>query len=611
MMTYIRNNRQSQFLLAGTCLMVVGFVLGAKESELSSWSYYLAVVCLGYFATKQAIHLSLKERKVNVDLLMVLAAIGALSIGEEVEATVLLFIFAAAEVLERYVTDRSSSAITSLMEAVPKTAQLVGKGNHIQTVSTDQLQLGDLVLVSKGAQIPIDGFVSQATTVSEMALTGEASPVEKQSGQEVFAGTVNLGEPVQVEVGKRSDQTVFSNIVRLVQEAQEQPSQLARWIDHFEGWYVIAVLVTVPLFIIALMVIQELGWQDAFYRGMVLLTVASPCALVASVTPATLSAISRAAKLGVLVKGGQAMGNLAEISVLYTDKTGTLTEGKFKVVNLSISTENQPLLLGMTSHSQHPISQAISQYLLEKGVVPQKMTAPIEEHPGQGLQAGPYQLLNRKAVATLSDPSYFFTQAAQFLTTSFLTDGKEILGFIALEDQLRPEAIRAVQAFQKEGIRVEMLTGDNERVAEQIAAQAGIDQFEANCLPTDKATRVQETVQTEIVAMIGDGINDAPALAHAHLGVAMGSGSAIAMETADLVMVQNNLAKFYDVYQMSRKLKRIIIENVGFAVGVMIILIVLNVLGILDLTLGVIFHEGSTILVILNGLRLLKWQSDL
>ncbi|MEY8463023.1 heavy metal translocating P-type ATPase [Streptococcus merionis] len=606
MITYVKSNRQAQFLLAGTLLMLGGFV--CQFHTLSRWHFYLAIIFLGYFATRQAVKLSLEERKVNVDLLMVLAALGALLIGEQAEATVLLFIFSAAEVLERYVTDKSGSAITQLMSAVPETAQLFEDNGSLRTVSTSHLRVGDLILVSKGAQFPIDGVALERTTVSEMALTGEAVPIEKAQGQEVFAGTVNLGEAVRVKVSKTSDQTVFSNIVRLVQEAQDQPSQLARWIDCFEGWYVLAVLLIVPLFILALMVVQSLSWQEAFYRGMVLLTVASPCALVASVTPATLSAISRAAKLGVLVKGGQAMGNLADISLLFTDKTGTLTEGKFEVVAFEVSEAFRSHLLAMTSHSQHPISKAISTYLLEQNVLPKPLQTPVQELAGEGLQSGEFYLINAKAVAHLSDPNGYLIQANNYLTTVFWADSQEVLGFIALEDCLRPEAVEAVKAFQAQGIEVQMLTGDQPSVAQKIAKETTISHFEASCLPADKAEQVKKAVQTETVAMIGDGINDAPALAHAHLGIAMGSGSAIAMETADLVMVQNNLNKLYQVYRLSRKLKSIVVENVVFSVGIMVILIVLNIIGILDLTRGVIFHEGSTILVIVNGLRLLNWK---
>lgn len=303
MIDYIKSKRTAQFVILGTITMILGLISQNQAPILGKVFLYLAIFFLGYYASKKAVHVSIREKSPNVDLLMILAALGALIIQEESEAAILLFIFATAEVLEAYATEKSTSAISSLMSQVPETAQLLKADGQTVEVATSDLNVGDVIVVAKGNQIPIDSLAMTATTVNEMALTGEAIPVDKEVGDEVFAGTLNEGHAVKLQVNKRSHETVFSNIIRMVEQAQSQPSKIGATIDHFERYYVMGVLITVPLFILALYYLQALSFQQAFYRGMVLLTVASPCALVASVTPATLSAISKGARIGVLIKG--------------------------------------------------------------------------------------------------------------------------------------------------------------------------------------------------------------------------------------------------------------------------------------------------------------------
>ena len=445
------------------------------------------------------------------------------------------------------------------------------------------------------------------TTVNEMALTGEAVPVEKEVGDEVFAGTLNEGHAVTLQVTKTSDQTVFSNIIRMVEQAQNQPSKIGAWIDRFERFYVIGVLLAVPLFILALNQLQGLSFQDAFYRGMVLLTVASPCALVASVTPATLSAISKGARIGVLIKGGTALENLAAVDLIYSDKTGTLTYGNFEVLDAVIPEDILPLVVAMEQSSHHPIAQAIVKHYADVDLSQLPANLNVQEESGMGLICGDVRVGKPAAFADYQDPNGYAQSLSAGQTTVIVAKGETVVGYLNLADQVRPESAQAVHDFQKEGVEVVMLTGDNEAVAERIAKEVAVDDFRANCLPQDKIQDVQRSQAAgRVVAMIGDGINDAPALANANVGIAMGSGSAIAMESAELVMVQNNFAKLFQVFKLSHKLNRIIWQNLFFSVGVIIILITLNILGLLDLTKGVIFHEMSTILVILNGLRLLK-----
>lgn len=605
MQHYFKKNRQAQFLMLGTLFLIVGLVVQKMAEAVALIFLCLSLFFLSYFATLKACQLTLSEKKLNVDLLMILSALGAVVIGEMVEAALLLLIFSGAEVLENYVTAKSSDSLTQLLTLVPVRAKRLKEDGQLEEVSTAQMAIGELMLVAKGEQFPLDGRCLQETSAGEMALTGESIPVDKAVGDEVFAGTINLGHPVQIQVTKTSEQTVFSKIIQLVQEAQDRPSSLETGVERFETYFVPAVLLSIPVFILGLMGIQGLPFQEAFYRGMVLLTVASPCALVASVTPASLSAISHAARLGVLVKGGRVMSLLADLESMFTDKTGTLTQGHFQVVDYQIALDVLPLVLGMAKQSQHPISQAIVKQLEEDGVLMDSSLKGVWELAGHGLSYKELRLVKASLLEGLADPHHYLKQAEAERTSVFLADKDEVLGYFSLADQLRPEALSAVSGFQKEGIAVEILTGDNEQVTAMIASSLGITSYRSNCLPQDKASLVQKASQNQVVAMIGDGINDAPALAHATIGIAMGTGASVAMETADIVMVKNHLGKLLEIYRLSRKLKRIIGQNIWFAVGVMGVLVGLNLLGLLDLTQGVIFHECSTILVILNGLRLL------
>lgn len=607
MLDYIKTKRTAQFVILGTICLFLGISTQHQVPLMGRSFLYLAIFFLGYFATKKAIHESIQNRSPNVDLLMILAALGAMIIQEEVEGAILLFIFATAEVLEAYATEKSTSAISSLMSQVPETAQLLKEDGQTVEVPTSDLKVGDTILVAKGNQIPIDSQAMNATTVNEMALTGEAVPVEKEVGDEVFAGTLNEGGAVTLKVTKTSDETVFSNIIRMVEQAQSQPSKIGAAIDRFERFYVIGVLLAVPLFIAALYYLQDLTFQQAFYRGMVLLTVASPCALVASVTPATLSAISNGARIGVLIKGGTALENLAGINLIYSDKTGTLTFGNFEVLDSIVPDDILPMVIAMEQGSHHPIAQAIVKHFPNVDLSQLPANLEVEEEPGMGLVCGDVRVGKPAAFVNYKDPNGYAHNLSKGQTTVIVAKGDSVVGYLTLADQVREESAQAVHDFQKEGVQVIMLTGDNEAVAEKIAKEVAVDDFRANCLPQDKIQDVQASQAAgKQVAMIGDGINDAPALANANVGIAMGSGSAIAMESADLVMVQNNFAKLFQVYLLSHRLNKIIWQNLFFSVGVIIVLITLNVLGLLDLTKGVIFHETSTILVILNGLRLLK-----
>lgn len=609
MKNFLIKNRAGQFLLIGILFTIAGFLLAPLGGFYRPLSFYIAIFFLGYFAAKKAVLETIQEKSPNVDLLMILAALGACLINYESEGAVLLLIFAGAEFLEEYATNKSTSAISELMAHVPSVAQVLQDNGEVVEVPTESLQVGNIVVVSKGMQLPIDGYADRKAQINEAALTGESLPAEKQKGDEVFAGTINEGNAFHLKVNKTSDQTVFSNIIRMVEEAQTRPSKISKFIDRFETKYVIGVLIAVPLFIMALQYFNGYTFQEAFYRGMVLLTVASPCALVASATPATLSAISNGAKNGVLVKGGAAMEALNTMDILYSDKTGTLTFGNFQLVDHAAPADVIQEVVYMEQQSSHPIANAIVAAFPEADLTGVDRSQPVEEIAGSGLKKGQLKVGKPAAFEGYRDENRYQDKAAGDHTTILVARGQEIVGYFSLSDQIRHEAVEAVAGFQKEGIQVVLLTGDNEQVAQKVAQEVGVDRHVSHCLPEDKINYVLESQQAgKVVGMIGDGINDAPALANADIGIAMGSGSSVAMESADVVIVKNDLAKLLYSYQLSSRLNRIIRQNVAFSVGVIVILITLNILGYLDLPMGVVFHEGSTILVILNGLRLLQQE---
>ena len=607
MFNYLFTNRQGQFLVAGIIFIILGFALMPVEGIYSSIAFYIAIFFLGFYASKNAVIETIRERSPNVDLLMILAAIGAVIINYESEGALLLLIFAGAEVLENYATSKSTKAISELMSHLPSTASRIGADGEITEIPTEELIQGDIVLVAKGEQIPIDGQADRQVSVNEAALTGESVPVVKEKDEEVFAGTVNDGNSFRLTVTKTSDDTIFSNIVRMVEEAQQRPSKLSKTIDRIESKYVISVLIGVPVFIAILYFFNNLGFEESFYRGMVMLTVASPCALVASATPATLSAISNGAKNGILFKGGAAMEALSTMDILYSDKTGTLTYGDFVVEEYAADEDTLKEVVTIEQHSSHPIAEAIVKKFKTLDLDSVDDSEPVEEIVGSGMKKGDIIVGKPDAFKDYTDPSNYRDQIIAGNTNIFVGESEQITGYFSLADQVRDEAVHAVENFQNSDIEVVLLTGDNETVAEKVAGEVGITDYTASCLPEDKVRFVNESQKkSKIVGMIGDGINDAPALANADIGIAMGSGSSVAMESSDVVIVKNNLQKLFYSFMLSNRLNRIILANIIFSISVIVILVLLNIFGLLNLPTAVLFHEGSTIFVILNGLRLLR-----
>lgn len=607
-------------IMAGLFILLA-WRLDTNDQTTASVLLYIVAFCVGGFAkAKEGIEETIKEKKLNVELLMILAAIGSAAIGYWTEGAILIFIFAVSGALETYAMNKSHREISALMNLQPEEAWLVRGGFEPMKVAVSTLKIGDHLLIKPGERVPADGIIFKGqSSIDEAAISGEPLPIAKFEGDEVFAGTVNLNGAITMEMTKPNSETLFQKIIMLVQNAQSEKSPSQQFIEKFEGTYVKFVLLSVALMMFLPHFLIGWDWTTTFYRAMVLLVVASPCALVASIMPATLAAISNGAKNGILFKGGLHLEHLSALRALAVDKTGTLTQGKPIVTDFIVrdglnQEETLAILAGIEAQSNHPLAQAITTYAKAQHIS-QFAQATIEDIPGWGMKGfvnGTEYLIGKPDFVGSEEANTFANNAlsklsAEGKTVIFIRDKEGIVALAALKDTVRDEAKKAVALLKELGIDVIMLTGDNEKTAKVIAKEAGVTEFVAECLPETKVTEMKRLLdQHKYVGMVGDGINDAPALATATTGIAMGEGTDVALETADVVLMKNDLSKIAYAVRLSRKMQRIVKQNIFFSIGIIILLIASNFLQVVDLPLGVIGHEGSTILVILNGLRMLN-----
>lgn len=596
------------------------------KANLAPWLWItlhiIAFVIGGYAQAKEGILDTIENRELNVELLMILAAIGSVAIGFWTEGAILIIIFALAGALETYTLNKSNKEISSLMTLQPEEALLISDGEE-RIVPVSELKVGDIIFVKASERIPADGLITKgATGIDESAITGESIPVSKTLNEEVLAGTVALDGSISVEITKPTSETLFQKIIEMVQSAQDEKSPSQLFIERFEGTYVKIVLAVV----LVMMFLPYLvfGWTltESIYRAMVLLVVASPCALVASIMPATLAAISKSARNGVLFKGGVHAENLSNIKAIAFDKTGTLTNGTPIVTDTIIADGLNgdliiPIIGAIEKESAHPLAKAINDFSLEHSQVEAHDIDVLDMKTisGHGVSAsvdGDEWIIGN---AAFIGPELAFSfqdgiakdLASQGKTIAFALRNGEVAALFALKDTIRKVTIDAIAALKKQGIYTVMLTGDNEITAKAVADEIGIDHYIGECLPDQKVKYVKELRDKyKMVAMVGDGINDAPALATSNVGIAMGEGTDVALETADVVLMKNDLTKITSAIELSSKMNRVVKQNVYFSLSVILLLIIGNFLQAVDLPLGVIGHEGSTILVILNGLRLLR-----
>ncbi|PFA20409.1 heavy metal translocating P-type ATPase [Bacillus cereus] len=608
------------FAILSGVFILAGWLFTKNEATNAGISFYiLAYIIGGYAKAKEGIEDTIEEKELNVEMLMLFAAIGAAIIGYWAEGAILIFIFALSGAMESYTLSKSQKEISALLDLQPEEALRISHGTE-ERIPVAQLEIDDIILIKPGERVPADGTIhSGETNIDEAAITGEPIPNEKKLGDEVFAGTVNLRGAIEVKITKRSDQTLFQKIIRLVQNAQSEKSPSQLFIEKFEGTYVKGVLIVVALMMVVPHFMLDWSWNETFYRAMILLVVASPCALVAAITPATLSAISNGARSGILFKGGIHLERLASVKAIAFDKTGTLTQGKPTVTDVYVRngiTEKDVLYItaSIESHSTHPLAEAIVKYAKHAYDITLTKPESVEDVTGFGLkgmlESKTYKIGKADFIgeeATTFHNGIATTLEQEGKTVVYLSDDKGILGLIALKDTLRQETIAAIHDLQSIGVEAIMITGDNEQTAKAIATESNIKEYYASCLPETKVDTIKQLKEKYgTVAMVGDGINDAPALATSSIGVAMGEGTDVALETADVVLMKNELSRLAQAIRLSKRMNRIVKQNIIFSLAVIALLICSNFLQFLALPFGVIGHEGSTILVILNGLRLLK-----
>lgn len=576
----------------------------------------------GVFGLKAGLE-SLRERQINVDMLMVLAAVGAALINQWHEGAILLFLFSLSNVLQDYAIGRSRQAIRGLLKLYPSDAR-VRRGETVETVNVSQIRIGEIVLIQPGERIPVDGIVNAGSSAVDQApITGESIPVEKRPGDKVFAGTLNGQGALDVKATQAATDTTLARIIKMVEEAQDTKAPTERFLDRFEQIYAMIIIGSVALFIFIPPALGLADFASNFYRAMVLMTVASPCALVISTPASFISAIAAAARNGVLFKGGAYLEGMAAVKAVAFDKTGTLTIGRPVVTDLIVAdgVNEQEMLAAaaaVEARSEHPLAMAITNKAAEQGLVlPEALD--FEAITGRGAKAringalvevgSPAHMLNVNGIHALDEQRQGLETSGK--TVMVVRRDDVLLGLVAVADQVRPEAAAVIKELRKAGIeRVAMLTGDNERVAQSIAQQVGVDKIYAGLLPEDKV-RVIKEIEAEVgpTAMVGDGVNDAPGLATASIGIAMGAaGTDVALETADLVLMGDRLELISYAIALSKKARRVVWQNIAFSIGVIIMLILGTFFVNLPLPLGVLGHEGSTVIVVLNGLiMLLVW----
>lgn len=637
---------KTELVFAGICggLLLAGWLLSSLTSVTPwlPWSLFVAAYFFGGFFTFREALENLRAGQFEIDFLMLVAAIGAATLGEWFEGALLLFLFSLGHSLEHYAMGRAKRAIEALAELAPQTA-LVRRDGNTQEVPVEQLQTGDVVIVKPNERLPADGFVVKGqSSVNQAPITGESVPVDKQAVDDLqkaaanperldaryrtFAGTINGSGALEIQVTKIASESALARVVQMVNEAETQKSPTQRFTDRFERYFVPASLAFVILLLFAGLVLDE-PFSKSFYRAMAVLVAASPCALAISTPSAVLSGVARAARGGVLVKGGGPLENLGRLRAIAFDKTGTLTEGKPRLTDVVSSkgvAEEELLRVAVAVErlSDHPLAAAVVQGGTERlkgesnltahdvqGIIGRGVKATVD---GQVVHIGKENLFAEVEGPPIPDSlrAAIDKLKADGRTTMIVRRGDAYLGALGLMDTPREAAKTTIARLRELGItRMIMLSGDNQQVADAVAKAVGIDEALGDLMPDAKVEAIKKLSQEEGVAMVGDGVNDAPAMAHATVGIAMGAaGSDVALETADVALMADDLSHLPFAVGLSRQTSRIIRQNLWFSLGMVAFLIPATLFG-LQMGAAVVFHEGSTILVVFNALRLLAYSA--
>jgi Cd2+/Zn2+-exporting ATPase len=589
-------------------------------------AFAIAIVAGGWFIAPKAIR-AVRQFSLDMNVLMTVAVIGAAAIGEWSEGAAVVFLFALSELLEAFSLNRARRAIQALLKLAPETA-LVKRGNDFTEVSVQEVNVGEVVSIRSGAKVPLDGeVVSGESAINQAPITGESMPVEKKPGDQVFAGTINTEGSLEVRVTKPHSETTLSKIIHLVEEAQSEKAPSQRFVDRFAKIYTPAVFVVALLVLLIPSLAFGGEWNTWIYRSLVLLVIACPCALVISTPVSIVSGLTAMARSGVLIKGGTHLESIGRLRALAVDKTGTITEGKPKVTKVTSWNGNSEeevvrIAAAIDTHSDHPLAQAVVNYAKERNIS-FKPSENYQSKTGRGAEArldghlyfvGNHRFAHELGVCTpeleklLSDIE---AQAQSVVVVGHNPhDGDKggVLGVISVADTIRPNAKEAIEALHKAGVeKIVMLSGDNQRTVDAISKQVGIDEAKGGLLPDDKINRVKElTAQFKYVGMIGDGVNDAPAMAAATVGIAMGTaGTDTAIETADIALMKDDLSKVAEAVVLGKRTMRIIQANIAFALAVKAVFLALALAGHTSLWLAILADTGATLVVIANALRLL------
>ncbi len=586
-----------------------------------------AIIAGGWFIFPKALAAA-RRFSFDMNLLMTVAVTGAAIIGEWSEGAAVTFLFGLSELLEAFSVQRARRAIESLLELSPESALVQRDGVFVE-VPVDQVKAEEIVAVKSGARVPLDGTVTTgASAVNQAPITGESMPVEKKPGDQVFAGTINGEGSLEVKVTKAAGDTMLARIIQLVGQAQSEKAPAERFVDVFAKYYTPAVMVLALLVFLIPPLLMGGAWSVWAYRALVLLVIACPCALVISTPVSIVSGLTAMARRGVLIKGGAHLEAVGKLRALAVDKTGTITEGKPRVLrvvtfNGKSETAVTAIAAAIDTHSEHPLAKAVVAYAQEKGVTFAR-SADYQSRTGKGAEAridgheyfvGNHRFAHELGVCT-DEVEQALGEIEKEGQSVVVVGHKphggekgEVLGILAVGDSIRPNAAAAIKALHAAGLeKIVMLSGDNQRTADAIARQAGIDEAKGDLLPDDKIARIRElTQQYKHVAMIGDGVNDAPAMAAASVGIAMGgAGTDTAIETADMALMQDDLGQVAGAILLGRRTVRIIQFNIAFALAIKAVFLILALLGRTNLWLAIAADTGATLLVVANALRLLR-----
>lgn len=616
--------RENRSQLIAAVLIVLAFVSQLTmmgEPNFLTASLFIAAIIIGGYALFIEGIKDLIKFDFSMATLMTIAIIGAALIGDFAEGAIVVILFAISETLERYAADRARQSISSLVKVAPKVAT-IRRNDLEQTIAVQDIQINDVMLIKPGQKIAMDGIVIKGeSTVNQAAITGEALPVDKQLSDEVFAGTLNEAGYLEVQVTKRAADTTLAKIIQLVEAAQGERAPAQAFVDKFAKIYTPFIILLATLIVILPPLFFGGDWQRWFYQGLSVLVVGCPCSLVISTPVSIVSAIGNAARHGVLVKGGIYLEEMGKLQAIAFDKTGTLTEGKPTVTDFVVlddqfeATDLLQKISALEIYSQHPLASAIVALSQKRGIDATPISIEnFKSLTGRGVQGDIYGI-----TYLIGSPTLFVSDSKidtikqdfhrKSKTVIHFGTSDQVLAVIGLQDAVRQTSRQTIQALQTLGVKeTVMLTGDNQATADQIGREVGVSAVKANLMPADKLKEIQALQATfGRVAMVGDGVNDAPALAMANVGIAMGvAGTDTALETADITLMGDDLARLPFIVRLSRSTLRTIKQNITFSLALKVIALLLVIPGWLTLWIAILADMGATILVTLNGIRLMR-----